>query len=98
MTSYHIIIQQERRTDVARQALNINDQLHSYTAASLADVDFSDDQFVMVVEWDLVSPYVICHKGDYSARTMEYAGWPSGEAPKEKGDAPLGTPPEIDTM
>lgn len=39
--------------------------------------DITDDQFVMVAEWDGVSPYVIMHKGDYSARNMEYSGWPA---------------------
>jgi hypothetical protein len=47
--------------------------------------DFSDPQFVMVVEWDGISPYVIQHKGDYSTRTMEYAGWP--QITKEQHDA-----------
>lgn len=59
-------------------------QLHTHTAADMRRVvgeetlppDFSAPQFVMVVEWDLKTPYVICHKGDYSARTMSYAGWP----------------------
>lgn len=67
-------------------------QLHTITSANLSiledDVlthDFSDPQFVMVVEWDLHSPYVIQHKGDYSKRTLSYAGWPS--LTKEQYDA-----------
>jgi len=68
-------------------------QLHTSTSANLNLVvddeslppDFSDPQFVMVAEWDLKSPYVIVHKGDYSARTMGYAGWP--EYTKEEYDA-----------
>lgn len=47
--------------------------------------DITNDQFVMVAEWDGSSPYVICHKGDYSARTMGYAGWP--DMTKEQYDA-----------
>lgn len=58
--------------------------LHTMSSADLRRVvgedtlalDFSDPQFVMVAEWDMKSPYVICHKGDYSAVTMRYAGWP----------------------
>ena len=50
-------------------------QLHTHSAAGLPE-NLDDPQFVMVAEWDGKSPYVICHKGDYSARTMEYAGWP----------------------
>ena len=144
MTSYHIIIQQERRTPVvkerraylgeygykedangctymvelepdnfeividedrSRMAQSIIDQLH--IMATRAEIysgriknalangweeialilqeqaamgivpDFSDPQYVGVFEWDGKSPYVICHKGDYASRTMEYAGWPS---------------------
>ena len=89
MSTFHIIIQQERRTDPARMAIPIsksepigNDeyvagpvQLHSHSAASLPE-NLDDPQFIMVAEWDGVSPYVIQHKGDYSTRTMGYAGWP----------------------
>lgn len=47
---------------------------------------FQDDpQIVAVFEWDCQSKYVIQHKGDYSARTMGYAGWP--ELTKEQFDA-----------
>ena len=96
--TYHIIIQQERRTQPERMAIPIGTsiptgntiqgpmgvmpeyvagtvQLHTHSAASLPE-NLDDPQFVMVAEWDGQSPYVICHKGDYSARTMEYAGWP----------------------
>ncbi len=38
--------------------------------------DITDDQFVMVAEWDGTAPYVIMHKGDYAARNMEFSGWP----------------------
>lgn len=70
-------------------------QLHISTDANLNRLvneeslppDFSDPQFVMVAEWDGQSPYVICHKGDYAVRTMEYAGWPS--ITKEQNDAIL---------
>jgi len=82
--TYQIIIQTERRTEPERMAQSILDQLHTYSAAGLpANID--DPQFVMVAEWDGISPYVICHKGDYSARTMEYAGWP--DLTKEQFDA-----------
>ena len=112
--TYHIIIQQERRTprqtpmgeDRSRLALGIstavptgntiNDpmgdmpeyvagpvQLHTHSAAGLPE-NLDDPQFVMVAEWDGQSPYVIQHKGDYSARTMGYAGWP--EITKEEWD------------
>lgn len=115
--TYHIIIQQERRTprqtpmgeDRSRLALGIstavptgntiNDpmgdmpeyvagpvQLHTHSAAGLPE-NLDDPQFVMVAEWDGQSPYVICHKGDYAVRTMEYAGWPS--ITKEQNDAIL---------
>ena len=104
--TFHIIIQQERRTQPERMAQAISQsiptgqtiqgpmgdmpeyvagtvQLHTHSAAGLPE-NISDPQFVMVAEWDGQSPYVICHKGDYSARTMEYAGWP--EITKEKWD------------
>jgi len=119
MSYYHIIIQQERRTQPERMAQSILDQLHTHSpnhpvrwvkvmvpnpAEKPADwdeeeegiwpleidqghfeKDVSDPQFVMVAEWDGKSPYVICHKGDYSARTMGYAGWP--DMTKEQFDA-----------
>lgn len=47
--------------------------------------DISDPQFVGVFEWDGRAPYVIAHKGDYSAVTMRYAGWP--DMTKEQYDA-----------
>ena len=103
MIYYHIIIQQERRTQSERMAISIststptgnivNDmpeyvagpvQLHTHSAASLPE-NISDPQFVMVAEWDGQLPYVIQHKGDYSARTMGYAGWP--DITKEQFDA-----------
>lgn len=101
--TFHIIIQQERRTQPERMAIPIsasthtgsivNDmpeyvagpvQLHTHSAAALPE-NISDPQFVMVAEWDGQSPYVIQHKGDYSARTMGYAGWP--DMTKEQYDA-----------
>lgn len=50
-------------------------QLHTHSAAGLP-ANLDDPQFIGVFEWDGQSPYVIQHKGAYSARTMEYAGWP----------------------
>ena len=82
--TYHIIIQQERRTaqetplglDISRLAIDSNGQLHVCSDASLPDHDWSDSQFVMVAEWDGRAPYVILHKGDYGAVTMRFFGWP----------------------
>ena len=79
--SYHIIIQSERRTpvetqmglDASRLANEIGGQLHSM-GMSFDSID--NPQLLMVAEWDGVSPYVIQHKGDYSAVTLRYAGWP----------------------
>lgn len=105
--TYHIIIQQERRTEPERMAQVIGTsvptgntidgpigpmpeyvagptQLHTFSAAGLPE-NLDDPQFVMVAEWDGQSPYVIQHKGDYSARTMGYAGWP--DITKEQYDA-----------
>ena len=105
--TYHIIIQQERRTQPERMAQAISQsiptgqtiqgpigempeyvagpaQLHTHSAAGLPE-NLDDPQFVMVAEWDGQSPYVIQHKGDYSARTMGYAGWPN--LTKEEYDA-----------
>ena len=76
MSYYHIIIATERRTDPARMATAVNDQLHSFTAAGLPENFDTDPQFVGVFEWDGVSPYVIEHKGSYADRTMGFAGWP----------------------
>ena len=99
MPNYHIIIQQERRTEPERMAqaiISTVQQGDEYVAGpkqlhhmgTLPEM-LDDPQFVMVVEWDGISPYVIQHKGDYSARTMEYAGWP--QIIKEEWDA-LNTP------
>jgi hypothetical protein len=80
----HIIINQERRTaqetpfgglDTSRLAIVAQDQLHTLSYAALP-ANLDDPQFVMVAEWDERSDFVIQHKGDYSARTMGYAGWP----------------------
>ena len=73
-----------RDEDRSRMAQSILDQLHSHSAAGLP-VNLDDPQFIMVAEWDGQSPYVIQHKGGYSARTMGYAGWPS--ITKEQYDA-----------
>ena len=51
-------------------------QLHTHSAAGLP-ANLDDPQFIGVFEWDGQSPYVIQHKGDYSARTMEFYGWPA---------------------
>ena len=105
--TFHIIIQQERRTQPERMAQAISQniptgntiqgpigdmpeyvagpvQLHTHSAAGLP-ANLDAPQFVMVAEWDGQSPYVIQHKGDYSARTMGYAGWP--DITKEQYDA-----------
>ena len=105
--TYHIIIQQERRTQSERMAQAISQsiptgntiqgpigdmpeyiagpvQLHTHSAAGLP-ANLDDPQFIGVFEWDGQSPYVIQHKGDYSARTMGYAGWP--DITKEQYDA-----------
>lgn len=98
MSTFHITIQTERRTQPERMAIPIGTsiptgqtiqgpigempeyvsgpvQLHTHSAAGLP-ANLDDPQFVMVAEWDGISPYVICHKGDYAARNMGYAGWP----------------------
>lgn len=59
-------------------------QLH-HMGALPENID--NEQFVMVAEWDGTSPYVIQHKGNYSARTMGYAGWP--EITKEQYEAEI---------
>jgi hypothetical protein len=74
--------------DRSRLAIPILEQLH-HMGALPENID--DPQFVMVVEWDGISPYVIEHNGDYSARTMEYAGWP--QITKEQYDAIQPTDP-----
>lgn len=60
------------------------EQLHTHSHAALPE-SLADPQFVGVFEWDGRAPYVIAHKGDYSAVTMRYAGWP--EITKEEFDA-----------
>ena len=40
----------------------------------------------LCAEWDMASPFVIVHKGDYAARTLQFAGWP------ETSDAPAADP------
>ena len=95
MPNYHIIIQQERRTEPERMAQAISstvqrgeefiagpEQLHHMgTLPEMLD----DPQFVMVAEWDLQTPYVTVHKGDYSKRNLHFGGWP--EITKEQFDA-----------
>lgn len=60
------------------------EQLHTMSDAGLPE-NLADPQFVGVFEWDLRSPFVIVHKGDYSARTMGCAGWP--DVTKEQYEA-----------
>lgn len=93
--SFHIIIQQERRTQPARMAQAISgtvqqgeefiagpEQLHHMgTLPEMLD----DPQFVMVAEWDLQASYVVVHKGDYTSRNMHFGGWPV--MTKERFDA-----------
>lgn len=101
MTHYHIIIQQERRTQPERMAQAISstvqqgeeyvagpEQLHHMgTLPEMLD----DPQFVMVAEWNLSDPYVVVHKGDYSKRNLQFGGWP--EITREEYDAiPAATP------
>jgi hypothetical protein len=78
----HIIIKTERRTDPARQAHEHKGQLHTL---GKHPEDHSDPQFVMIAEWDGLAETVTCYKGDYSAVTMRYSGWP--ELDKETYDA-----------
>ncbi len=59
-------------------------QLHTHTGFNVLEA-LDNPQFVGVFEWDGVSPYIIQHKGDYSTRTMGYAGWP--DITKEEYDA-----------
>ena len=40
----------------------------------------------LCAEWDMASPFVIVHKGDYAARTLHFSGWP------ETSDAPAADP------
>jgi hypothetical protein len=40
----------------------------------------------LCAEWNLSDPFVIVHKGDYAARTLQFAGWP------ETSDAPAADP------
>ena len=35
-----------------------------------------DDNVLMAVEWDCISPYVILHKGTYDIANMRFMGWP----------------------
>lgn len=86
MTYYHIIIQQERRTQPERMAQAISspiqqgeefitgpEQLHHMgTLPEMLD----DPKFVMVAEGNLSAPYVVVHKGDYSKRNLHFGGWP----------------------
>lgn len=93
--TFHIQIAEERRTatetpmglDYSRLAIVAEDQLITTTAESITSDYMHDPHFITVVEWDLRSPYVVQHKGDYSARTMGYAGWP--DLTKEQFDAML---------
>ena len=82
--TFHIVIKEERRLpvvtefgiDKSRLAIDIDGQLHTNSTADMGKVDWKDAQFVMVVEWDMKSPFVNEIKGDYAKRTMEYFGWP----------------------
>lgn len=93
MSYYHIIIAQERRTpivtdlgeDRSRLAIQITAEAEQLHSMGQMPANIGDPQFVMVAEWDGQSSYVICHKGDYSARNMHYAGWP--DVTKEQYEA-----------
>ena len=82
--TYHIIIKEERRLpketpfglDDSRLAKEHGGQLHTHSDDNLKETDWTDAQFVMVIEWDLKSPFVTEHKGKYSDRMMQYFGWP----------------------
>ncbi len=101
MTYYHIIIQQERRTQPERMAQAISstvqqgeeyvagpEQLHHMGA--LPEM-LDNPQFVMVAEWNLSDPFVTVHKGDYSKRNLHFGGWP--ELTKEQFDEMAVTTP-----
>ena len=82
--TYHIVIKEERRVptvtpfgiDKSRLAIDIGGQLHTQSVDGMEKADWKDAQFVMVVDWDMKSPFVNEIKGDYAKRTMEYFGWP----------------------
>jgi hypothetical protein len=82
MSHYHTVIANERRTGDRANSTRIKSQLHSMGTALNAP---NDNNILMAVEWESnLAPYVIAHKGDYSAVTMRYAGWP--EVTKEEYD------------
>jgi hypothetical protein len=95
MKNYHIIIKTERRTESERMAIPMRKMLPNGTDAQGKPVmtqgpeqlhsmgefpkDLADPQFVMVAEWDDVSPFVVQHKGIYADVAMRYMGWPEIE-------------------
>ena len=101
MPNYHIIIQQERRTQPERMAQAISQSIATGNTVDgmpefIAGPEqlhhmgtlpemLDDPQFVMVAEWDLQASYVVVHKGDYTSRNMHFGGWP--ELTKEQFDA-----------
>lgn len=80
--TYHVKIAVDRRSEERKSPFTDTGTIHC-----LGDrIDsLEDENILMVVEWDQLSPYVICHKGDYSATDLRFAGWP--EITKEEYDA-----------
>jgi len=93
MSTFHIQIAEERRTatetpmgvDYSRLAIVAEDQLITTTAESITSDYMDDPHFITVVEWDLRSPYVVQHKGDWATQKVRGAGWP--DITKEQFDA-----------
>jgi hypothetical protein len=80
--SYHVIIKEERRKD--RLATEHEGQLHNI-GESIADMD--SEQIVYCAEWN--GDELIVHKGDPTALTMMYAGWPNPQEVTNEEDNTL---------
>jgi len=81
--TFHIQLAEERRTDPSRLAIDIGNQLHMTNCEKLDHPD--DTNIIGIFEWDQKSPYVLQHKGDWSAVSCRGAGWPG--LTKEQYDA-----------
>jgi hypothetical protein len=78
---FHVIIARENRVSTPAAprplAVVISGQLHDIgTALSPAP----NANILACIEWDMVSPFVVIHKGSIADYKMAYAGWPMIDA------------------
>jgi len=89
---YHVQIAKENRVSTAAKprplSIPVSGQLHNM-GDSIKDI--TSAQIVYAASWDTVSPWIVILKGDNSAVTMRYAGWPTVDEATWKLNNPVTT-------